>query len=473
MPSAKVGGQVLVRCPACGESSPFGDLKGAVMVCPWCDFHFPLGAGPRVDLLVDPGSFRPLDPTRSGPALFGQATLHGRPLALAVGDPAAPWAETETGALITLTENARLDRVPLLWVVSFLQGTGDDVRWPGVQAALSQLGEEGLWVALLTGPCYGAQAALALQAGLVLAEPGAVVSPLLPAALREAGRLPAESTRPPRHLLREGWADAVLPRRHQRTSLSLALSYFGADEARPQFTPSPPPEVRSDPWRPLAVLDALFDSFFELHGDRRDEDDPALVGGLARLREDGPRVLVLVTAQGEGWREVRRRHGGAIGIGGWRKADRLLRLAARFGLPVVTLVGTPELRFGRRDRPTALATALGETMRALLDLPVPTVAVHLDHGGGLAALALSATDRILARETLSDKLQPEGIPVDATFARRKDLLSTLGRHLGELTQTYAVHGPLGRRKLIQHRRIRWTRLPPSPESDQAPEDTAG
>jgi acetyl-CoA carboxylase carboxyl transferase subunit beta len=440
------------------------------MVCPWCDFHFPLEAEPRLGLLVDQGSFQALDPSWPGPTRFGRATLLGRPLALALGDPTTPWTDNETRALISLAEQAHLDRIPFLWVVSGPPNAENALSWPSVEAALSQLAEDGLWITLLAGPCYGPVAALTLQADLVLAEPGAVLSPLLPAVLREAGRLPAESSRPPRQLLQEGWADAILPRRDQRDLLALLLDMFGVEGKLPQRTNLSSQERVSDPLRPLALLDTLFDPFIELHGDRQDTDDLALVGGVARLGQNGPRLLVLATARGESWREVRRRHGGAIGMGGWRKAGRLLRLAGRFGLPVVTLVGRPKLRAGRRDRPPALAGTVGKTLHTLLNLPVPTVAVRLNGGGGMAALALSAADRILAPETLSGELQREGLPLDATFADTVDLSSSLVQILEDLTQTYAVHGPLGRRKLVQHRRIRWTRVPFPTGSDEPQEN---
>lgn len=457
-PSGTVAGQIRVRCPGCGETTSSADLSSRAMVCPWCDFHFPVEATSHLRLLVDEGSFRPLAKQAGGPGLFGWATLFGQPLALALGDPLTCWTTADASILISLAEEARLEHCPLLWVVTAPRGTVAEPLWVGVLAALDQLGEASLpWIALLSGPCWGAVAAVALQADLVLAEPGAVVAPVLPAVLRGAGRLPLESRRSPRDLLRAGWADAVLPRGAQRGDLATLLALLGL-EGKSYRWASPSGQGNGvDVSHPLKAIPGLLDPFFELHGDRRSEDDPALVGGLARLRHSGARLLVLATGEEQG-RLVPRRRGEAIAAGGWRKATRLLRLAARFGLPVVTLAGRVGLRVRRRDRSGETAADLGDCLSTLLSLSVPTVSVHLGSGGGMAGLALSATDHVLSAEEVAEDLRQEGILLDGTFARGEELPAMVAEHLQRLSQTYAVHGPLGRRKLLQRRYARWTRL---------------
>jgi len=463
-PPGEVPGQVLIRCPGCGETTPAEDLRAHALVCPWCDFHFPLEAAPRLDGLVDEGSFRPLAPQPAGPALFGRATLLGRPVALAVADPMTSWSPAEALALVALAEEALQERLPLLWVVSAFHGTVAESPWPGVQAALSGLSGAGLpWIALLAGPCYGPPSALALQADLVLAEPGATLALLLPEVLHQAGRLPPESKESPQHLLRAGWADAVVSRQEQRPALAGLLDLLGIEG-------KPLPRFHAAGGKPAGqqapgTLQRLFDPFFELHGDRGMADDPALVGGLARLRGHGARLLVLAAGLGQERRLVRRPHNGAVGAAGWRKATRLLHLAARFGLPVVTLVGAPTLRAGRRDRPDVLAATLGQTLQALVTLPVPVVAVRLGSHQGFPTHALSTSDGLLVAEPFAAHLQQEGPAPDATFADEQELLPVLGQQLDELTQTYAVHGPLGRRKLLQRRYVRWARLSPPGDMD--------
>jgi len=457
----QAGGEIRLRCPACGETSSMTELATQAMVCGWCDFHFPLEAGPHLELLVDEGSFRPLD-SSAGPARLGWATIAGRPLAIAVSDPVSRWEANEITALADLAEKARREQRPLLWVVTAAQGVAATRHWPGLQIALDSGGKVGMEhgrstplprITLLSGPVYGPVAALAIQSDLVLAEPGAVIAPVLPEVLRQAGRLPIESTRLPRQLLREGWADAVLPRRIQHAALSDLLDLLGVTGQGALTLPVP-----AVPERMPAPFHNLFTSFRELTGDRQSADDPALIGGLARLKPDGVPLLVLATACGEGKTKARR-HAGAIGAAGWRKATRLLRLAGRFGLPVVLLVDEPTLQIGRRRDPSEVTATLGETVHTLLNLSVPTVTVCIAASDDLAAWILSATDCLLVQDDLAPKLQESGFPVSETFAH--DLDVQLSRVVQELEQNYLQHGPLGRRALSQQRYIRWARLQPS------------
>lgn len=443
-------GQMYVRCPGCGEVSPLAELRRQAMVCSWCDFHFPWEAADHSELLIDKDSFRPLEGVPAGPLLLGRASLYGRPVALAVADGTVRWSVSEVRALIALLETARLERLSLLWVVAAAQGTEAPFLWPGVHLGLKRLQDAGQpRLALLSGPCYGLPAAAALQADLVLAEPGAVIRPELPEALRQVGRLPPEVLRPPRNLLRAGWADAVLPRREQQAALAHLLDLLGVEG------PPLPPLEGATP-RSLEMAAEICAPFFELHGDRRSGDEAALVGGLGRLRGSDIHLLLLATAPGKG-----RPAGGrsdAVGIGGWRKAARLLRLAGRFGLPVVTLIGRPTLHLGRGQREAELSAALGEALDALLFHPAPTVAVFLEAGGDPAGLPLAAADVLLAFPRATVSLREKGLDVDEEVATPDDLPKALERHLGELLQTYTVHGPLGRNRLLQRRYVRWARL---------------
>ncbi|MGC9025474.1 MAG: hypothetical protein ACP5NB_11740, partial [Chloroflexia bacterium] len=223
-------GQMYVRCPACGEVLLLAEVRRQAMVCPWCDFHFPWEAAAHLELLVDTGSFRPLAESPAGPLLLGRATIHGRPVALAVSDGTVRWSAAEVRALAVLLEEARLERRPLVWVLAAAQDAEAVSLWPGIHLGLKRLQGAGRpWLALLSGPGYGLPAATALQADLVLAEPGATLRPARPEVLRRAGRLPPEVLRLPRKVLRAGWADAVLPRREQRAVLAHLLDLLGVE----------------------------------------------------------------------------------------------------------------------------------------------------------------------------------------------------------------------------------------------------
>jgi hypothetical protein len=122
-------------------------------------------------------------------------------------------------------------------------------------------------------------------------------------------------------------------------------------------------------------------------------------------------------------------------------------------------VDRPTLRAGPRDEPGAVAAAFGETVRTLLALPVPAVAVRVGADEeGLPGLALSAADVLLVPEEHAPRLQAAGLPVSGTWSAN-GLAAQLARVLGELRQNYTLHGALGRRALAQHRYVRWARLP--------------
>ncbi|MGC4806939.1 acetyl-CoA carboxylase carboxyl transferase subunit alpha [Micromonospora sp. DT233] len=163
------------------------------------------------------------------------------------------------------------------------------------------------------------------------------------------------------------------------------------------------------PGRPttLDYLDSAFDGFTELHGDRLGADCPAVVGGLARLGDR--QVLVVGHQKGHHAAELAARNFGMASPAGHRKALRLLRLAARLGLPVVTLVDTPGADPGMRAEEQGQAAAIAENILTLSCLPVPVVAVVTGEGGGGGALALAVADRVLMlQHAVYSVISPEG-----------------------------------------------------------------
>ncbi|MFI9639791.1 carboxyltransferase subunit alpha [Micromonospora sp. NPDC051925] len=177
--------------------------------------------------------------------------------------------------------------------------------------------------------------------------------------------------------------------------------------------------VAADPWeivraarhpgRPttLDYLDGVFDGFVELHGDRLGADCPAVVGGPARL--DGQPVMVVGHQKGHHPAELAARNFGMASPAGHRKALRLVRLAARLGLPVVTLVDTPGADPGTGTQEHAQAAAIAENILTLSVLPTPVVAVVTGEGGSGGALALAVADRVLMlRQAVYSVISPEG-----------------------------------------------------------------
>lgn len=159
--------------------------------------------------------------------------------------------------------------------------------------------------------------------------------------------------------------------------------------------------------RTLDYLDLLTTEFVELHGDRTFGDDRALIGGLARFGDRT--VMVLGHQKGRDTKENLERNFGMARPEGYRKADRLLRQAEKFGIPVLTLIDTPGAEPGIGSEERGQATAIAESILTMSDLRVPIVAVVISEGGSGGALAIGVADRVLMLEhAIYSVISPEG-----------------------------------------------------------------
>src|SRR5918994_6922217 len=161
--------------------------------------------------------------------------------------------------------------------------------------------------------------------------------------------------------------------------------------------------VARHPRRPytLDYLSTIFTDFIELHGDRLYMDDPAIVGGWARLA--GVSVMVIGHQKGRDTKENLKRNFGMPHPEGYRKALRLMKLAAKFGAGVITLIDTPGAYPGLGAEERGQSEALARNILEMSSLPTPSVAVVIGEGGSGGALALGVADRVLKLK----KLRPE------------------------------------------------------------------
>jgi acetyl-CoA carboxylase carboxyl transferase subunit alpha len=157
-------------------------------------------------------------------------------------------------------------------------------------------------------------------------------------------------------------------------------------------------ELARHPARPhtLDYLTDLLDDFVELHGDRHFGDDPAIVGGIGRFR--GRSVVAIGHQKGSSTRDNLRRNFGMPRPEGYRKALRLMRLAERFQLPLLTFIDTPAADPGIGSEERGQALAIAENLAGMATLEVPIVSVVIGEGGSGGALALGVADRILMLE---------------------------------------------------------------------------
>ncbi len=175
------------------------------------------------------------------------------------------------------------------------------------------------------------------------------------------------------------------------------------------LTPMQRVQVARHPRRPytLDYLSTIFTDFIELHGDRQFRDDPAIVGGWARLA--GLSVMVIGHQKGRDTKENLKRNFGMAHPEGYRKALRLMKMAAKFDAPVITLIDTPGAYPGLGAEERGQSEALARNILEMAALPAPIVAVVIGEGGSGGALALGTADRILMFEnSVYSVISPEG-----------------------------------------------------------------
>jgi acetyl-CoA carboxylase carboxyl transferase subunit alpha len=175
------------------------------------------------------------------------------------------------------------------------------------------------------------------------------------------------------------------------------------------LTPIQRVQVARHPRRPYSLdyLSTIFTDFVELHGDRAFRDDPAIVGGWARIA--GLSVMVIGHQKGRDTKENLKRNFGMAHPEGYRKALRLMKLAAKFSAPVITLIDTPGAYPGLGAEERGQSEALARNILEMAALPTAIVAVVIGEGGSGGALALGVADRILMFEnSVYSVISPEG-----------------------------------------------------------------
>ncbi|MGE4646486.1 MAG: acetyl-CoA carboxylase carboxyltransferase subunit alpha [Arenicellales bacterium] len=168
-------------------------------------------------------------------------------------------------------------------------------------------------------------------------------------------------------------------------------------------------QLARHPARPhtLDYIPQIFSDFQELSGDRMFGDDQAIVAGLARLGRTG--VVVIGHQKGRDTREKVRRNFGMPRPEGYRKSQRIMKLAARFGLPVITLIDTPGAYPGIGAEERGQSEAIARSIALMADLPVPIISVVIGEGGSGGALAIGVCDRLVMLEYATySVISPEG-----------------------------------------------------------------
>ena len=163
------------------------------------------------------------------------------------------------------------------------------------------------------------------------------------------------------------------------------------------------------PMRPytLDYIDRIFTDFQELHGDRAYADDAAIVGGIARL--DGMSVMIIGHQKGRDTKENIRRNFGMPRPEGYRKALRLMKLAERFGIPVLTFIDTPGAYPGIGAEERGQSEAIARNLFEMADMKTPIICTVIGEGGSGGALAIGVGDRVMMMQySTYSVISPEG-----------------------------------------------------------------
>lgn len=191
--------------------------------------------------------------------------------------------------------------------------------------------------------------------------------------------------------------------RLKRRSDDLTRSIFSA------LTPWQVSQIARHPQRPytLDYIEHIFTDFEELHGERNVGDDPAIITGLARL--DGVPVAVIGQQKGRDTRERIQRNYGMPKPEGYRKALRIMQLAERFGLPILTFIDTPGAYPGIDAEERGQGEAIARNLMVMAELETPIIATVIGEGGSGGALAIGVADRLfMLQYSTYSVISPEG-----------------------------------------------------------------
>jgi len=455
-----------VKCPSCGTRTPVATLRPALWICPSCNAHLSMPARDRIASLADPRTFREIDRgfisvdplrftdqrsyrdrleearARTGlreAVIIGEARVEGARAILGVFDfefMGGTMGSVVGEKIADAFEYATEERLPVVIVSSsggarMQEGMLSLMQMAKTAAAQAAHDAAGLaFISVLAHPTFGGVAASFASLGdVIIAEPGAQIGFVGPRVIEMTLHmlLPKES-HTAEYLFRAGMVDLIVGRADLRPALAYLLGHLSpragvrhgaVRPARRERARQRGRRIEVAPWetvllarhpdRPTSLdyIDRLFTRFVELHGDRYFGEDPAIVTGLGEFGDQT--VMVVAQERGRSPEEQEFRRRGMALPEGYRKALRMMRLAAKVQLPVITLIDTPGAYPGPEAEQRGIAQALARNLQAMAVLPTPVVAVVIGEGGSGGALSLGVADRVLMLEhAIYSVIAPEG-----------------------------------------------------------------
>ena len=444
------------KCNKCGQPIYAEDVRSNFYICPKCKGYFRVHAYRRIEMTADAGSFEewdkemefanPLDfpgyekkieaareKTKLNEAIVtGKCTIGGEPAVIGVCD--ARFIMSSMGHVVgekiaRAVERATKEQLP---VVIFACSGG----------ARMQEGIVSLMQMAKTSAALKRHhtASFAMLGDIILAEPGALIGFAGPRVIEQTiGQKLPEGFQRSEFLQDHGFVDKIVKREEMKDAISAILklhrspnqeqngenSFFHVDNCGKSEAASGKEKKtkfrrnKKSPWdtvqlsrsseRPVAsdYINAVFDDFMELHGDRYFGDDGAIVGGIASFH--GMPVTVIGQEKGKNTKDNIKRNFGMPSPEGYRKALRLMKQAETFGRPIICFVDTPGAFCGLEAEERGQGEAIARNLFEMADITVPILSIVIGEGGSGGALAMAVANEVwMLENAIYSILSPEG-----------------------------------------------------------------
>ena len=458
-----------VVCPACKKELIKATVVKKKYVCYECGHYFRVRAKNRIKMVADAGSFEAWgeELTTGNPLNFpeyedkvaqtqektglkegvtiGKCTIYGEQTVLGVIDARFMMGSMGhvVGERITMAmERATEEKLPVILFccsggARMQEGIISLMQMAKTSGAVKRHSDAGLlYVPVLTYPTTGGvTASFAMLGDIILAEPKALIGFAGPRVIEQTiGQKLPEGFQRAEFQLEHGFVDAIVERENLKRTLFQILKAHRPSTGFANFDPLreddsyEPTELMKeraakaellDAWDKVTAarqmnrlasvdyMDAIFDDFMELHGDRYFRDDPAIVGGIAYL--DGQPVTVIGVHKGKDLKDCAARNYGMPSPEGYRKAIRLMKQAEKFGRPIITFVNTSGAYPGKEAEENGQGEAIARNLYEMSAIQVPILCLMIGEGGSGGALALAVGNEVWMMENATYSiLSPEG-----------------------------------------------------------------
>lgn len=457
-PRPEVPEGLLRKCNKCGAAIIAEEVKRDGYICPKCGGYFRVHAYRRIQMVADPDTFEEWDHDLTGgnpmhyrgyeekvhalqektglqeAVVTGKCRINGKETVLAVCDgrfmmSSMGWAVGEK--ITRAVENATEKRLPVIIFACsggarMQEGITSLMQMAKTSAALRRHSDAGLlYVSVLTEPTTGGvTASFAMLGDVILAEPGALIGFAGPRVIEQTihQKLPKGFQRA-EFLLEHGFVDDIVKRENLKETLGKILTFHEKGDLVPGQNQLECSHIGNAPflsaWERVQLsrkmdrpsgsdyLEALFDDFTELHGDRTYGDDKAIIGGIASFH--GMPVTVIAQQKGNNTKENIYHNFGMPMPEGYRKALRLMKQAEKFHRPVICFVDTPGAFCGVEAEERGQGEAIARNLMELSGLKTPVLSIVTGEGGSGGALALAAGDQVwMLENSVYSVLSPEG-----------------------------------------------------------------